>query len=138
MELQDIRPKQSSFYLRLIGETCTLNPISLDHELRFMEKYGKDWINAIISEDSISDIIWVVYQLLTTESQAYFIKRDIISYDDEGNEKKTTIGGTALFKRMISGAAESESMVKALVENIGISRPDPVDDKKKVENLSGD
>jgi len=139
MELQDIRPKQSSFYLRLVGETCTLDPISLDHELRFMDKYGKDWINAIVSNDNINEIIWVVYQLLNTESKALFIKRDIISYDDEGNEKKTTIGGIALFKRMISGASESGSIVNALVENIGISRPVPKeDDKKKREKLTGE
>jgi len=140
MELQDIRPKKSSFYLRLIGESCTLDPISLDHELNFMEKYGKDWINAIVSNDNINEIIWVVYQLLNTESKAFFIKRDITSYDDEGNEKIITIGGVALFKKMISGASESESIVNALVDNIGLSRPDPVKDdgKKKEEKRSGE
>ncbi len=125
MKLDDIRPKKSEFHLKLLGETCFLDPITLDHEMSFMEKLGDDWVNNILSENNLDNLLWVVYRLLSKESKALFIRRDITVYDDDGIESIKSIGGVALLKKTISGAKESESLVVALVENIGLSRPIP-------------
>lgn len=134
MNLKDIRPVRSKFNLKLLGEECYIEPITLKHELDFIEKFGDNWLNDILAENNIEKIMWIVYRLLSEESKAFFIKRDMVLYDDDGNEHTASIGGVKLFIRMISGPEESGAIIEALVDNIIKSRPEEGEgsSKKKV------
>jgi len=134
LKLRDIIPQETSFYLRLIDKTFVMAPLNLGHELEFTEKLGENWGEKLFTEFNFSDIIFATYRLLNNESKGYLVKQEVTTYDDDGNEKDITIGGVELLKKLISGNAEKEDVIKALIENVGVNSPTVEDDDKKKEN----
>jgi len=135
MELKKIVPTYSRFYLRLVDKHFTMNPINLADEEWLKEAFGQTIGDIFINQDMIS-IVRVVYRLLDSESRAFFVEQEVDFMDESGKKQEKTIGGVELLKSLISGDDEKAGLVNALIDNLGMSRPDidpdeSEDDKKK-------
>lgn len=131
MDLRELRPQESSFKLRAAKRSFTLNPITLADEVWLDEQYGSEMIQEIFLSTNIKEISRIVYRLLKVEDKQFFKTRPVTFIDEEGNEAEIQLGGVELLRYMVSGNDEKLELINALIENIGLSRPDAEEDSKK-------
>ncbi len=136
MELHNLFPKPSKFYLRSPKRWFNLDPISLADEIWIADKYGEK-ISDIFLNQNIQEICRVAFRLLDIEDKKFLKKQDVDSVSEEGELSSIQIGGVDLLYSMISGDGEKIDLINSLVEVFGASRPEPEEeDKKKVKNQS--
>jgi len=127
MELDKMIPRESRFYLRLAERGFTMNPVTLADEIWMQQQFGKE-IENIFTEWRIGEIARIVFRLLDEDGKKYFAKRDVVIVNEAGDRKEEKLGGVVLLTSMISGWDEKKAIVDALLENIGLSRPEPSKD----------
>ena len=128
MELQDLKPKPSKFYLEKKDKEYTLRPWTLEDQI--WAKHTFENVEKIFSKENIDieAVSRMVYRVI--EDKSDFVAEEGIEIDEEGNEVQKKIGGFKKLIAMISGIGEQAAMVGALVECIGVSMP-------AVEELKG-
>lgn len=132
MDLSQIRPKESTFKLRFAGEKVfTMNPISLGDEIWLEGTYG-DRIGEVFENVNTKEISRIVFRLLKVEDKSFFKKQKVDLVNEEGEESEIEIGGVALLQSLISGWEEKVVILNALLENIGLSRPEVDDSKEEI------
>lgn len=136
MDLVNIVPKESSFKLKIKNDkgeeydkSFHMRSINLNDEIWLQKEYGTA-IGKVFEEVNTKEISRIVFRLMEDEDKLFFAKRDIITVDEDGNKQELTIGGLKLLRYMISGWEEKIAVLNALLENIGLSRPDEKDDSE--------
>ena len=124
MELEKLVPKESKFRLNLAdGKEFTMRPITLQDEIWLRETYGER-IQQIFEEMDVQEISRIVSRLLIVEDKRFFKKQDVTIVNEEGEELTIELGGVKLLQSLVSGWSDKTTLLKALLENIGFSRPD--------------
>jgi hypothetical protein len=137
MKLTELVPRESKFSLRLAKREFTMRPINLEDEIWLEETYGIDGILEIFNEMNIKEIARVVFRLIKPEDKTYFAKREVEFITEDGDKETLVLGGVALFKSLISGMQEKEDLIRALLVNIGMSRPDIEEEADKLDGENG-
>lgn len=131
MDLLSLKPKLSKFKLTSISEDREffLRPITLEDEVWLSENF--DDLNAVFTELRMVEISRIVFRLMTPESKSFFKGQAVITVDEDGNEKEETLGGVAMLRTAISGYDNKINVIVALLECIGLSRPEIKEDEPK-------
>lgn len=124
MNLMDLKPQESSFYLRAAKREFVMNPITLADEVWLDEVYGQDKIQEIFANVNIKEISRIVFRLIKPEDKVFFKTRTVYFITEDGEEVEKELGGVELLQTMISGNEEKLAIINALLENIGVSRPE--------------
>lgn len=142
MNLMQLKPKESSFELKAASSkngtsrVFRMMPITLADEVWLDETFGADGLHKIFTEINMGQIARVAFRFIHNEDKAFFKVREVTFITEDGLEEIVMLGGVELFKNMISGNDEKLAVIDALLDNIGISRPetDEVEEepKKKV------
>lgn len=130
MNLKDLKPKESRFKLKAAKREFTLNPITLADEVWLDEEFGQEKIEQIFTEINIKEISRIVFRLIKPEDKVFFKSRPVKFITEDGEELEQDLGGVELLRTMISGNDEKIGIINALLENIGLSRPDIDKDEK--------
>lgn len=131
MNLEEVRPAMGSFKLEATKEHVhELRKFSLDDHVWVRETFGKglDEIATMTPGESLPIITRIVYRLIKDKS--IFIKQEVKTIDEEGNEGTDTLGGVRLFSATVCGPQEQNDMIEAFLKTLSASNPKP-DDKKK-------
>ena len=121
LNLEDLVPETGEFELKnLPGEKIILRGFTLEDEIWLRRTYGKE-IEAIFTEVRAIELCEIVYHQILDKTP--FIKRDVTIVNDEGESSTVQLGGVKLLRGLISGRAELEAVLTALVATLGVSRP---------------
>lgn len=131
MNLVDMKPKQSKLKLKALKQELILNPITLADEAWLDEQYGAKVLSEIFTNVNIKEISRIVYRLLDADSKKLFKKQVVELVNEDGESEDIELGGVQLLMTMVIGWEEKLAMVNALLDNIGMSRPDEKPVKKK-------
>ncbi len=134
MNLEDVRPAMGSFKLEATKDHVhELRKFSLDDHVWVKETFGKglDEIATMTPSESLPLITRIVYRLIKDKS--IFLKQEVKTIDEEGNEGTDTLGGVRLFSAVVCGIDEQNLMVGAFLKTLGASNPKPDDKKKQVK-----
>lgn len=139
MDLSKLIPKETKFTLRQVPDAeFKMRPINLRDEIWLKDTYGEDGIKEVFENVNIQEICRIIFRLLDEESKKFFQKQDVNIIDENGEQITETLGGVQLLYSLISGWDEKIKLLNKLLENIGISRGEdmdedsPSEDKKKV------
>lgn len=124
MDLAQLQPKAAKFILDSMGEKkeFLLRPVTLADEVWLNENF--DDISEVFDNLRMDKIARIVFRLLTDESKLFFKAQDVVTVDEEGNEKTIRVGGVEMLQMAISGYSNKINVVVALLECIGFSRPE--------------
>jgi len=131
MNLTEMVPRESKFKLASVKKEFTLRPINLEDEIWLKREYGDARIQEIFEQIEIEPISRIVYRLITPEDKSFFKKRTIEIVTEDGDSLEEEMGGLKLFRFMIHGWDEKLALINALIENIGLSRPEVKEVNKK-------
>jgi len=124
MELKDIIPKESKLKLKAFKDPLILKPITLRDEAWLAEEYGERGIIEVFENVNMLEISRIVFKLLRAEDKLKFKNREVTFILEDGSETTEDLGGVNLLMQCISGQKEKTAVFMALLENIGLSRPD--------------
>lgn len=123
MQLSYVKPKESSFSLREAGRSFRIRPITLNDEIWLSEVYGSR-IQKVFEEGDLREISRIVFRLMIDEDKKFFSKVTKTIVDEYGEESEFSLGGVARLQSMISGMEEKAAILQALLDVIGVSRPE--------------
>lgn len=129
MDLIDIIPTTGSFKLASTGKEYYLRPITLADEIWMKKTFGNK-ISEVFSTPDFDGIVRIVYHQLLDKHD--FTERTVEDYDENGSAITEKIGGYKLLALLTKGEQEKVSMIWALNETLGVSRPkDEIESGKK-------
>lgn len=131
MNLLELKPKHSKLKLKAIKQELILNPVTLADEAWMEEQYGAKQIAEIFEQVNIKEISRIVFRLLDNDSKRVFKKQTVEVIDENGDSHDVELGGLDLLRASIIGWQEKIALLNALLDNIGISRPDINEELKK-------
>lgn len=122
LKLEDLQPKGAFFTLKALPKKkIYIRPITAADEIWLTEKFGGR-LQEIFNNSLMKEMCQIVFHQLA--NQAIFKKQNVTIYsEDTGEQLKKEIGGYRLLLSLISGPAEKEAMILALLTTIGLSRP---------------
>ena len=137
MNLDQLKPKPSILNLEN-GKSYVLRPLNIGDEIWIKQTFGSE-IDKLFNENNVNleALTRIVFHQM--EDKSDFKKKEVVEFDEEGNEKTSEIGGYKLFMKSISGMKDKIEMIHSMNETIGISRPvatkenNPKDTKKKAK-----
>lgn len=138
MKLEQLVPKRSSIYLSETDKTYQLRPWTLKDQIWMKEQYGdnaKDMFHLSIQNLEFSVVARMLYRVI--EDKSDFIAKEIVDIDEDGNQRKVTLGGYQALINMVTGFKEQISLVTALAECIGGSNS-YIEDVKKIGDMELD
>lgn len=120
VSLNQLKPMDVA--IEIDGKEMTLRKITLDDENWIRETFGeKDVFNEHMT---ITQMCRIAFHQLTDEDKKHFAPIDCeITNDDTGETFKGKIGGWKLMLKRVSGVNEKVAIMRALIQNAGISRP---------------
>lgn len=122
MKYEDIVPQAAPFKLRTLPEVAlTLRPFDLDDEFWLKENYAD--IQAVFEKVDMKAITQIVWHQLDTDSRKWFAQKEIEVVNDEGQSTVHKVGGLKAFRAYIQGNEDKITLMKALLQTLGISRP---------------
>lgn len=123
MELEELIPESSEFNLASTGETHIIRPLTLEDEIWLKKELG-DRLGTIFDAENLDmeAITLIAYHQLTDKKP--FRAVDHTSYNDEGEEINTRVGGLSLFRKSIMGVEEQVGLINALAACFFASRAD--------------
>lgn len=124
MNLSELKPKQSKFFLRSVNRDFDVNPISLLDEEWLCEQFTPEEIYDVFNNIDMHGICRIAFRLMTDESKRFFKTKQVTFATEDGEELTEDIGGVELFKAMVSGGDEKEAILLALNDTFGLSRPE--------------
>jgi len=128
MELSELVPRDSKFFLRKADREFTIRPFELRDEIWLQEKYG-DAIQDVFEKINMVEISRIAFRQLTIEDKQFFKKQEVKIVNEEGDEITEILGGLDLFRSLISGWGEKTAIIEALGKSLGMSRPEQVEHK---------
>lgn len=134
MNLMQLKPRESSFSLKSVERTFRMNRITLADEVWLDQEFGISGLQEMFTEINMSEIARVAFRFIHPEDKKFFKTREVLFITENGDEEVVMLGGVALLRNLISGTDEKTDIINALLDNIGISRPEPEVEavKKKV------
>lgn len=140
MDLSQLKRKMGKFKLTSIegheGKEFRLRPFNLSDEAWLQQTFG-DQITNIFEEVRMVEIGKIVWHQMLVEDKKFFKKRDIEFVDEEGYITSSEVGGLELLQQTITGWEDYASVVNALLDTIGMSRPELIENEG-VEAQEGD
>lgn len=122
--LEEVLPVKAEFHLEQMNKTYELRRITLEDKVYFEDKFGKkSMLLAFDIPIQWAIISQIVFRLLKEEDKKDFIAKEIYEIDEDGIDKKVTIGGHKLFLSKITGMAEATPMLAALSKTMIDSEP---------------
>src|SRR6187399_336207 len=115
MELSEILPYNSKFYLSALDQDIYLSPPTLGFQVEFEKKYNAKIESYVEQGTDLDKLIVAAFNLMTPASKRTFKIREVIEVDDLGNESVKKIGGVELFKKSIV-ANEFIYIYQAIIE----------------------
>ncbi len=122
VNLEDLIPRKSKFYLSETGVEYSLRPWTLKDQIWMKQEYGdkaKDMFVLELEKLDLSIAARMMYRLI--EDKTDFMAKEIIEIDENGEEKKIKIGGYKALLSMIKGFKEQVNLIASLAECIGAS-----------------
>lgn len=120
VKLEELIPQPAEFELAATGKTYHLRKITLDDEIWLAETFGARFQSVMAGED-MKSLARLAFRLLVEKDDLK--AQEVAVVDEEGVTHKRMLGGVNLLLSMISGQAEKESLVRAIWQTIGVSRP---------------
>ncbi len=120
MKIEEIIPKRTLLKLSGTKTVLHLRPVNLEDELWMHETFGKD-IQKVFAEIRTRDIARIAYRLIEEKSQ--FKASTVKIMNEQGDEISERRGGVDLLFCMMLGINDKLAVYRALLEAIGISRP---------------
>ena len=133
MELTDLKPRASKFYMEAIKRELKLRPWTVEDHIWLQQEYGKEKVQSIFNPDSVDMMAMcrIAYRLITDKS---FFSVDVVeTYDEEGNKITEKVGGWKKMAVMLSGVSEQVDLFTAITECLGVSMPEVEDIKADIK-----
>jgi hypothetical protein len=121
IKLEEIIPSEATLELPAVGKTITLRPIDLDDEVWIKATF--DDLNDMFQKAKMPELCRLAWHQMKPEDREFFAVRDIPYLDENGEQKTVRRGGVELLRGCIRGQNEKNSLLKALLQTIGISQP---------------
>lgn len=133
MNLSDLKPRGSKFFLKSANRDFNVNPVSLSDEEWLSSEYSSEEIFRVFTDIDMDEICRIAFRLMDNESKLFFKMKEVTFATEDGEEITENIGGIKLLKAMVSGLEEKIAILQALNDTFGVSRPEvkPVEPNKK-------
>lgn len=120
MKYSDIIPKEASFTLKTIPDVeFKIRPFDLDDENWLSENYPD--FESQIKKVNMKMIARTVWNQMTVDSKRHFAPVEVTIINEDGEEKKTKVGGFRLFAHNIQGVSEKMMLLKVLLQCLGLN-----------------
>ena len=140
LKLEDIKPRASTFTLEAFPRVVFhLRAVSVEDEIWMQQEFGKE-IEDVFTGMKMDGVCRIAFRLLDAPSREHFKKQSVKMIDEKGEETTEELGGYKLLERCTTGFQAKTDMFAALLQTIGISRPqieDVTGQKKKLRKSIG-
>lgn len=139
MKLEDLNPKDAVFKINQFGDQeFTIRKFTLSDEIWLNQTFGTS-LQEIFKSVDMDAISRIIFHQLAPDDKLVFQKQNVkLVNDDTGEVTEETIGGYRLLQKCIpggvSGTIEKTVLLNALLETLGVSRPEP-EKKSEMETL---
>lgn len=131
MNLNDLKPRQAKLKVSGVKRQMTLNPITLADEAWLSQNFSPEEIERIFNTLEVSGLARIVFRLLDIDSKKIFAKQDVTFVTEDGDTLEGQLGGYELLMYRCVGIDDKMAIVNALLEIMGISRPEINKEAKK-------
>jgi len=121
LKLEDVTPMTGKFTLKQTGKEYSLRPFNLSDEIWLRQTFGEK-LAVMFGGGNIDALALCQIAFHQLEDRTDFKKIEKISFDENGDEIKESIGGVALLMSLVQGMAEKVDILLAITETLGVSR----------------
>lgn len=121
IDLKDLKPEDVEIVLD--GRSFVLRKFNLSDEAWLRETFGDSDQKLFGGQMSFDDVCRIAFHQLSDKDRALFAISNVKLVDEEGNEYPGKIGGWKAFRALAAGPEDKLNLFKAIMMNVGISRP---------------